>query len=54
MEEIEGFQREQGVDRSVMVWCGSTEMHMEPSAVHESLDAFEAGLRPATRRSRRA
>src|SRR3954453_11823979 len=27
MEEIEDFQRQRGVDRSVMVWCGSTERH---------------------------
>src|SRR5947209_4215814 len=45
VEEIEGFQREHGIDRSVMVWCGSTEMHMVASGVHESLDAFEAGLK---------
>ncbi|MBW8876077.1 MAG: inositol-3-phosphate synthase [Acidobacteria bacterium] len=45
VDEIEGFQRERGVDRSVMVWCGSTEMHMVASGVHESLDAFEAGLK---------
>src|SRR4051794_15655360 len=40
MEEIEAFQRERGVDRSVMVWCGSTESHLEPSGVHGSLAAF--------------
>ena len=45
MEEIEAFQRDRGVSRSVMIWCGSTEVHREPSEVHESLDAFEAGLR---------
>jgi len=45
MDEIESFQREHGVGRSVMVWCGSTEIHMAPSAVHETLAAFEAGLR---------
>jgi myo-inositol-1-phosphate synthase len=45
MKEIEAFQRERGVDRSVMVWCGSTEMHMVPSEVHQSLDAFEEGLK---------
>ncbi|HEX3555140.1 MAG TPA: inositol-3-phosphate synthase [Thermoanaerobaculia bacterium] len=43
--EIEDFQRERGIDRSVMVWCGSTEMHMVASEVHQSLDAFEAGLK---------
>jgi myo-inositol-1-phosphate synthase len=45
VEEIEAFQRERGVDRSVMVWCGSTEIFMDASEVHESLDAFEEGLR---------
>ncbi|HEY0557325.1 MAG TPA: inositol-3-phosphate synthase [Thermoanaerobaculia bacterium] len=45
VDEIEAFQRQRGVDRSVMVWCGSTEIHMAPSAVHATLDAFEAGLR---------
>ncbi len=45
IEEIQAFQHEHGVDRSVMVWCGSTEMHMVASEVHGSLDAFESGLR---------
>jgi myo-inositol-1-phosphate synthase len=45
MEEIQAFQREKGLDRSVMVWCGSTEMHMTASEVHGSLEAFEEGLR---------
>ncbi len=45
MEEIETFQRQHGVDRSVMVWCGSTESHMYASEVHQSLAAFEAGLK---------
>ena len=45
IEEIESFQRERGVGRSVMVWCGSTEIYMAPSEVHASLAAFEAGLK---------
>jgi myo-inositol-1-phosphate synthase len=28
----------------VMVWCGSTEVFLEPAAVHQDLDAFEKGL----------
>src|SRR6202020_1458717 len=31
-------------DRQVMIWCGSTEIYIEPSAVHQSLEAFEKGL----------
>ncbi|HEY0511580.1 MAG TPA: inositol-3-phosphate synthase [Thermoanaerobaculia bacterium] len=44
IEEIAAFQRERGVGRSVMIWCGSTEIYMAASAVHESLAAFEEGL----------
>ena len=32
------------VDRVVMIWCGSTEIFLEPSAVHQSVAAFEKGL----------
>ncbi len=32
------------VDRVVMIWCGSTEIFIEPTAVHQSLAAFEQGL----------
>jgi len=31
-------------DRQVMIWTGSTEIFLEPSAVHQSLAAFEKGL----------
>ncbi|HZY61678.1 MAG TPA: inositol-3-phosphate synthase [Edaphobacter sp.] len=31
-------------DRQVMIWTGSTEIFLEPSAVHQSLEAFEKGL----------
>jgi len=31
-------------DRQVMIWCGSTEIFLEQSAVHQSLEAFERGL----------
>ena len=43
--DIERFRTENELDRLVMVWCGSTEAYQEPSAVHESVEAFEAGLR---------
>ena len=45
MRDIESFAREQGVSRSVMIWCGSTESYLKPSAVHQSLESFERGLR---------
>ena len=31
-------------DRQVMIWTGSTEIFLEQSAVHQSLEAFEKGL----------
>ena len=31
-------------DRQVMIWCGSTEIYLERTAVHETLAAFEQGL----------
>ncbi|MBK9179395.1 MAG: inositol-3-phosphate synthase [Acidimicrobiales bacterium] len=45
MADIERFRVEQGCDRLVMVWCGSTEAYQEPSAVHATAAAFEAGLK---------
>ena len=32
------------VDRVVVIWCGSTEIFIEPTAVHQTLAAFELGL----------
>ncbi|HZL29291.1 MAG TPA: inositol-3-phosphate synthase [Acidobacteriaceae bacterium] len=31
-------------DRQVMIWTGSTEIYIEQSAVHQTLEAFEKGL----------
>lgn len=44
-QDIEEFRTRHGVSRLVMVWCASTESYLKPSAVHESLAAFEAGLK---------
>ncbi len=45
MEDIRRFKSENNCDRLVMVWCASTEAYTEISNVHESLEAFEEGLR---------
>ena len=42
MTDIQNFKKT--VDRVVMIWCGSTEIFLEPTAVHESIAAFEKGL----------
>ncbi len=43
-QDIRDFKAKQGVDRCVMVWCASTEVFIRPTAVHESIEAFEAGM----------
>jgi myo-inositol-1-phosphate synthase len=45
IDDIERFRSEQECDRLVMVWCGSTEAYQEPSAVHQTVAAFETGLK---------
>ncbi len=44
MEDIRSFKETNGCDRLVMVWCGSTEIYIEESDVHRSVEAFEQGL----------
>lgn len=43
--DIRNFKAEKNCDRLVAVWCGSTEIHLLPTAVHESVKAFEEGLK---------
>jgi myo-inositol-1-phosphate synthase len=43
--DIRAFRETNGCSRLVMVWCASTEIYVEPSAVHQSIATFEAGLR---------
>ncbi|PWK78208.1 myo-inositol-1-phosphate synthase [Mucilaginibacter oryzae] len=45
MDDIKNFKEANGLDRVVLVWCGSTEIYYEASAVHQSLAAFEEGLK---------
>jgi myo-inositol-1-phosphate synthase len=44
IDEIKNFQKTNNVDRTVMVWCGSTEVFHRPAAVHQTLASFEEGL----------
>ncbi len=43
-EDIRRFKDENGCDRLVMVWCGSTEIYVRAGAVHENLEAFEKAM----------
>jgi myo-inositol-1-phosphate synthase len=45
MEDMRRFKEENGCDRLVMVWCGSTEIYIQESEVHSSVEKLEEGLR---------
>ena len=45
MDDIRKFQERTKVTRTVMIWCGSTEVYHEAAEVHSSLERFERGLR---------
>ena len=42
--DIHRFKTEHNLDRLVMIWCGSTEIFMTPTAVHGSIAAFEQAM----------
>ena len=43
-DDIRDFKKKSGADRLVMIWCGSTEIFLQPGQVHSSIKAFEKGL----------
>ncbi|RFZ85013.1 inositol-3-phosphate synthase [Mucilaginibacter terrenus] len=50
MEDIKNFKEQNGLDRVVLVWCGSTEVYFEGSEIHETLAAFEQALKDDDKR----
>ena len=44
MADIARFKEEKGCERLVMVWAASTEIFLEPSEIHNSIEAFEKAL----------
>lgn len=44
IEDIAKFKSDKGCDRLVMVWAASTEIFLEESDVHLTIEAFEKGL----------
>jgi myo-inositol-1-phosphate synthase len=42
--DIRNFKKTRNLARLIVVWCGSTEIYIEPAAVHRTLAAFEKGL----------
>lgn len=45
IKDIEYFKRENNLDRVVIIWSASTEKYFEESEVHQTIEAFEQGLR---------
>ena len=43
-EDIRRFKEENGCDRLVMVWCGSTEVYIKKGPTHETIEALEAAI----------
>jgi myo-inositol-1-phosphate synthase len=43
-KDIQNFKSSHGVTRLVMIWCGSTEVYIQPGPVHGSVAKFEKGL----------
>src|SRR4029078_7213617 len=39
--DIRNFKKERGLDRMVMVWCGSTEVYMTETPAHATIESFE-------------
>jgi myo-inositol-1-phosphate synthase len=44
-DDIKSFKVNHGVNRLVMIWCASTEIFLEPAAVHETLSKFDEGMK---------
>jgi myo-inositol-1-phosphate synthase len=43
-QDLRDFREKHGCDRLVMVWCGSTEIYIEPGPVHQDLASFDAAI----------
>ena len=43
-EDVRRFIKENGCSRAVAVWCGSTEIYLEPGPAHQSIATFEKAL----------
>jgi myo-inositol-1-phosphate synthase len=43
-QDIRDFKAKHGCERMVMVWCASTEVFLQVSEAHMSLDSFEAAM----------
>mgnify|MGYP001026014349 CR=1 FL=1 len=47
-QDIRDFKKNNNCDRIVMVWCGSTEAHLVPTAEHQTIEAFEKAMKESS------
>jgi myo-inositol-1-phosphate synthase len=45
MQDIDTFLTRHSLRRGVMMWCGSTEVYLQAGPIHETIEAFERGLK---------
>jgi myo-inositol-1-phosphate synthase len=44
-DDIQTFKKKSGASRVVMAWCGSTEIFLQPHAVHQDVKKFEQAMK---------
>ena len=44
-EDIRKFRTDNGVDRLVVIWCGSTEIFLKKNDVHNTIESFEQAMK---------
>lgn len=43
-EDIARFKADNGLDRCIMIWCGSTEIYLKPEDIHQSPEALRNAI----------
>ena len=43
-DDIKRFKADNGCERLVMIWCGSTEIYMAPHPVHDTIESLEKAI----------
>jgi len=43
-DDMREFRKTSGASRLITIWCGSTEVFLEPTEAHQSVEAFEKAL----------
>ena len=43
-DDIRQFRKSSGASRLITIWCGSTETFIQPSAIHQTVGAFEKAM----------